>query len=434
MSNQVFISYRRADGFYPAYLLYKELIENNYSVFFDLKSLRMGEFPAIIKKNIEDCTDFILIVTASTFGERIFDEADWVRKELRLALKLNKNIITVFVGASIPENLPEDIARIKDYNGIQQIDPNTIGENYRRLFNEFMISHPSVKSASFVDRRCSAYDVNYGDEFHRLRIQARNSLGSDMAVLKDTGAHGTVLDVGCAFGVVTASRFGGDAFTKVMGIDRDERSISYAAQHSPEKFIFRVADAEVEDFRDRMAGIMAENGIESFDVIFISLVLHHMRDPYMVLRRLRKFLAHDGIIIVRGSDDGTKMAYPDEQRLMQKIIEKTLQANRVSDRLHGRKIYDWLTQSGYHDVKMYSFMRDTSRLDMDEREDLFRESFSYRVNYFRKQWEENPSDNRLFQEFDEMETLLALFENTFMKENFWYAEYDYIGVARRDRR
>ena len=41
MGNQVFISYRRKDGFYPAYLLYKELIENNYTVFFDIKSLRI---------------------------------------------------------------------------------------------------------------------------------------------------------------------------------------------------------------------------------------------------------------------------------------------------------------------------------------------------------------------------------------------------------
>ena len=80
MKNQVFISYRRTDGFYPAYLLYKELIENNYTVFFDLKSLRMGEFPDVIRKNIEECSDFILIVSQSTFSERIFEEGDWCAK------------------------------------------------------------------------------------------------------------------------------------------------------------------------------------------------------------------------------------------------------------------------------------------------------------------------------------------------------------------
>lgn len=74
MGNQIFISYRRTDGFYPAYLLYKELIGENFTVFFDLKSLRAGTFPDIIRENIENCTDFVLIVSESTFSERIYDE------------------------------------------------------------------------------------------------------------------------------------------------------------------------------------------------------------------------------------------------------------------------------------------------------------------------------------------------------------------------
>ena len=78
---------------------------------------------------------------------------------------------------------------------------------------------------------------------------------------------------------------------------------------------------------------------------------------------------------------------------------------------------------------MYSFMRDTSSLDLDEREDLFRESFSYRINYFHKQLKLEPYTEENFHAFEEMETLLALFENEFMKETFWYAEYDYIGVG-----
>ncbi len=90
MGNQIFISYRRKDGFYPAYLLYKELIGQNFTVFFDLKSLRTGVFPDIIRQNIEDCTDFILIVSDSTFSQRIFQADDWVHRELALALRLNK--------------------------------------------------------------------------------------------------------------------------------------------------------------------------------------------------------------------------------------------------------------------------------------------------------------------------------------------------------
>ena len=430
MNNQIFISYRRQDGFYPAYLLYKELIGQNFTVFFDLKSLRTGVFPDIIRQNIADCTDFILIVSPSTFSERIFQPDDWVRKELGFALKLNKNVVPVFVNGSIPDRLPDDIAGIRNRQGLQQIDPNLISENYKKLIDERLISRPQEKLLSWKMRRHSAYDVNYGDEKARLAVQSKNAYASDMSVLSRYGG-GIVLDVGSAFGTVTVSRFRDEKYAKVYGIDRVEQCVEYANLHAPEKFEFFTADLEAADFRTKMQTYMRERGIEGFDIIFSSLVLHHLKDPDQVLRNLRRLLVKGGIMVVRGSDDGTKAAYPDPRGLMKTIIDKTLACPNTSDRLNGRKIYHWLTEAGFSGVKMFSFMRDTSGMDMDDREDLFRESFSYRLNYFRKEWESHPEDAEKFHAFDEMETLLAMFENEFMKESFWYAEYDYIGVGKR---
>lgn len=430
MGNQIFISYRRKDGFYPAYLLYKELIGQNFTVFFDLKSLRTGVFPDIIRQNIEDCTDFILIVSDSTFSQRIFQADDWVHRELALALRLNKNVVLVFVNGTIPDDLPEDIARIKNRQGLQQIDPNLISENYKKLIDERLVSKPQKMILPWKMRRCSAYDVNYGDEQERLSIQSNNAYLSDMNVLAGYGG-GIVLDVGAAFGTVTVSRFSDEKYSKVYGFDRSVKCVEYANLHSSDKFEFFVADLEASDFRSNMQSFMRERGIKGFDVIFSSLVLHHLKDPELALRNLRRLLVKGGIIIVRGSDDGTKAAYPDPRGMLKTIVDKTLACPNTSDRLNGRKIYSWLIESGFSDVEMFSFMRDTSRMDMDDREDLFRESFSYRLNYFRKEWESHPEDPDKFQEFDEMETLLAMFENEFMKESFWYAEYDYIGVGKR---
>lgn len=430
MGNQIFISYRRKDGFYPAYLLYKELIGQNFTVFFDLKSLRTGVFPNIIRQNIEDCTDFILIVSDSTFSQRIFQADDWVHRELALALRLNKNVVPVFVNGTIPDDLPEDIAHIKNRQGLQQIDPNLISENYKKLIDERLVSKPQKMILPWKMRRCSAYDVNYGDEQERLSIQSNNAYLSDMNVLAGYGG-GIVLDVGAAFGTVTVSRFSDEKYSKVYGFDRSVKCVEYANLHSSDKFEFFVADLEASDFRSNMQSFMRERGIKGFDVIFSSLVLHHLKDPELALRNLRRLLVKGGIIIVRGSDDGTKAAYPDPRGMLKTIVDKTLACPNTSDRLNGRKIYSWLIESGFSDVEMFSFMRDTSRMDMDDRENLFRESFSYRLNYFRKEWESHPEDPDKFQEFDEMETLLAMFENEFMKESFWYAEYDYIGVGKR---
>lgn len=50
MGNQIFISYRRKDGFYPAYLLYKELIAENFSVFLTSKVFGPALFPTSFAK------------------------------------------------------------------------------------------------------------------------------------------------------------------------------------------------------------------------------------------------------------------------------------------------------------------------------------------------------------------------------------------------
>ncbi|MDY0075343.1 MAG: toll/interleukin-1 receptor domain-containing protein, partial [Acholeplasmataceae bacterium] len=70
----VFISYRRIDGVYPALLLFRDLVDSGYDVFFDFDSIRSGEFPQAIEEGIKGCIDFIMLVTKEAFSERIFDE------------------------------------------------------------------------------------------------------------------------------------------------------------------------------------------------------------------------------------------------------------------------------------------------------------------------------------------------------------------------
>lgn len=76
----------------------------------------------------------------------------------------------MFVNGTIPDDLPEDIARIKNRQGLQQIDPNLISENYKKLIDERLVSKPQKMILPWKMRRCSAYDVNYGDEQERLSI------------------------------------------------------------------------------------------------------------------------------------------------------------------------------------------------------------------------------------------------------------------------
>lgn len=436
MSCDVFISYRRKDGAYPTMFLYHDLIEAGYSVFYDVANIRNGNFPKLIENNIISCTDFLLVVTKSTFSDKIFDKDDWVHKEIKLAIKLNKNIVPIFVGdAIIPDNLPKDILKVREYNGVLQIDPQMIHNINKKMFKEYLMSTSRSLDISGKARlRCSIYDATYGDEFKRLKIQAQNSFSSDMDVLKryiKVDQRYNVLDVGCAYGFVGESRFSGKSFSNIVGIDKNEKCISRAKEmNTDSRFNYYVTDIESDEFDEKIQAIMCENQIEKFDVIYIALVLHHLKEPLNFLKKVRKLLSKDGIVIVRGSDDGSKLAYNDNG-LMKNIIELTLSVPDVSDRYNGRKIFSQLKKSGFADVDVFSYMRDISSLDFEERENLFNESFSYRINYVKREYEADPHSTQKRNNFLDMEELLAKFQERFYDSTFWYCEYDYIAVAKK---
>lgn len=430
----IFLSYRRSDGVYPAYQLYHDLCDANYSTFFDIKSMRAGPFPEQIKETIELCSDFILLVTKDTFSSRIFENDDWIRIEVKEAIANSKNIIVLFVGeVSFPEKLPEDIDQIRFAQSIGQVDPTVLQEVHKKLFSSFLRTKPKLALDAIRNMRCSAYDAEYGNEEDRLLIQSRGSLAFDNRVISEVikdRDNLAVLDAGCAHGYVMESRFESPVFSKVMGIDINEKAINKAKERIKDpKFSVMMMNLEDDHFVSQMKEEMAKCNISGFDIIFSSYVLHHLAHPGKVIRNLRELLNPGGYLIIRGSDDGSKYAYGDEG-IVEKIIEKTYQVEGVSDRKNGRKIYEWLKSGGLHDIKMYFDVIDTSAMDYDQKSNLFKESFSYRINYFKKQYEKEKTESA-FAEFDNMEKMLFYLEDQFHTSDFWYTETVITGVGRK---
>jgi hypothetical protein len=113
----VFISYRRDGGKQAAQEIY-DALQNDYQVFLDTESLKNGRFDEAIAREIESCSDFILIVTQTVF-DRCAEPDDWILAESRIALANKKNVIPVFVGiTSFPENVPGEIGEIRFYNAV----------------------------------------------------------------------------------------------------------------------------------------------------------------------------------------------------------------------------------------------------------------------------------------------------------------------------
>lgn len=119
MKHQIFLSYRREGGETLAQLIHDRLSARGYNVFYDIESLSSGPFNTKLYEKIEECEDFILVLPPRALDRCIYDE-DWVRCEIRHALKHKKNIIPLLMrGFVFPNDLPNDINAVRDMQGVE---------------------------------------------------------------------------------------------------------------------------------------------------------------------------------------------------------------------------------------------------------------------------------------------------------------------------
>lgn len=117
----IFISYRRDRGSEIARLLAEKLRKSGYRPFLDVDGLNSGEWGVALTERIEECPDFVAIVTDGYF-DRCVNEDDVVRREIALALASKRNTIPLFVGTpDLSRELPEEIGGICAHNGIKYL-------------------------------------------------------------------------------------------------------------------------------------------------------------------------------------------------------------------------------------------------------------------------------------------------------------------------
>jgi tetratricopeptide (TPR) repeat protein len=94
--NTVFISYRRSVASFIARAIFGDLRAHGYDVFMDVESIDSGTFDTIILNQIAARAHFLLILTPGTL-ERCAEPGDWLRREIEEALRLNRNIVPLFI-------------------------------------------------------------------------------------------------------------------------------------------------------------------------------------------------------------------------------------------------------------------------------------------------------------------------------------------------
>ena len=110
----IFISYRRVGGRDIARNVTERLILKGFNTFFDYDSMRDGKFNDQIYHAIDQCKDFVLILSPGAL-DRCCNSDDWVRAELEYALSRNKHIILLATEGfeNFPDNLPDELSDLR---------------------------------------------------------------------------------------------------------------------------------------------------------------------------------------------------------------------------------------------------------------------------------------------------------------------------------
>lgn len=168
---QIFISYRREGGDVLAGRLHERFTRMGYRVFYDIESLRSGDFNTKLLEVIEECEDMLLVLPPGGL-DRCVNEDDWVRQEVVHALKHQKNIIPVMMrNFTFPKVLPPDMEPLRNKNGITA-NMEFFDAVIERIANSLLLSRVSDRRVEEEERV-----ENLRRRMERGEADAMNELG-----------------------------------------------------------------------------------------------------------------------------------------------------------------------------------------------------------------------------------------------------------------
>jgi hypothetical protein len=149
MALKVFISYRRADANYPARMIYNALcaVLPRDDVFMDVDSIPLGaDFVETLEGWVEKCEILLALIgpgwtdaiDPKTSRKRLQNDNDFVRVEIREALKRGINVVPVLLDGTPmpdPEDLPDDLKRLVRRQA-QFVDFRTFDADVGRLLKK----------------------------------------------------------------------------------------------------------------------------------------------------------------------------------------------------------------------------------------------------------------------------------------------------------
>jgi SAM-dependent methyltransferase len=197
--------------------------------------------------------------------------------------------------------------------------------------------------------RSETYVIRGGVEGReRLRLLSEVMGPSTRALIAEVGipTGSTCLDAGCGGGDVALDLARAVGPTgRVIGLDLDETKLEIARSEA--------AQWKLQNVTFESADVAAWESKELFDVVYARFLLTHLREPALLLARMRRRIRTGGVMIVEDIDYRGHFAEPDCPAL-QRSVEFYTQAaqKRGVDPNIGPRLPGLLRAAGFEDIQM----------------------------------------------------------------------------------
>ncbi len=232
-----------------------------------------------------------------------------------------------------------------------------------------------------------------------------------------------VLDLGSNNGDFIIDRVGGcDKVKKIIGFEYDDETVAVAnSSYESANVRFYQADVESDEFDLQLAELCQKHGIEKFNVVSISNLIMHLKNPRKMLKTVRKYLAPDGRVIIKDVDDGLNVAYPDPDGIFEQAVNICGSLEFTGYRKSGRQIYSFLKKSGYKTVKLIKSGLSTADMTYEQKEALFSIYFTYVFVNLEKAHRSHPDNDEIFNNLQWFSKNYDRMEEAFLADDFLFS-------------